>query len=45
MTLPNGFAPAPGNNLRPLYLLNRDGLDAWRGRQPQPVVQLSLIHI
>ncbi len=44
MTLPNGFAPAPGNDLRPLYLLNRDGLDAWRERQPQPMAQWLMAH-
>ncbi len=44
MTLPNGFAPASGNNLRPLYLLNRDELDAWRERQPQPMAQWLMAH-
>ncbi len=44
MNLPNGFAPAPGNDLRPLYLVNRDGLDAWRERQPQPMAQWLMAH-
>ena len=45
MTLPTGFAAHhPDLHLRPMYLVNRDGLDAWRGRQPQALVQWMLAH-
>ncbi len=44
MTLPNGFATAHGSDPRPLYLLHRDGLESWRQRQPQPVVQWLTAH-
>src|SRR5690606_14477198 len=45
MTLPNGFAERdPALSLRPLYLVNRDGLDAWRGRQPTALVQWMIAH-
>ena len=45
MSLPNGFAAHdPALKLRPLYLVNRDGLDAWRERQPQALVQWMLAH-
>ena len=35
MTLPQGFAAAPGSQPRALALLDRNGFDAWRQRQPQ----------
>jgi leucyl aminopeptidase len=38
MTLPQGFAAAPGLRPRPLHLVDRAGFDAWRLRQP-PVTQ------
>jgi leucyl aminopeptidase len=38
MTLPQGFAAAPGLQPRPLHLVDRAGFDAWRLRQP-PVTQ------
>ena len=44
MTLPNGFATAPGNHPRPLHLVDRDGLAAWREQQPTPVVQWLAAH-
>jgi len=45
MNLPNGFAAQdPALKLRPLYLVNRDGLVAWRERQPQALVQWMLAH-
>ena len=34
MTLPQGFAVAPGVQPRPLTLLDRKGFDAWQQRQP-----------
>ncbi|MCA1715237.1 MAG: leucyl aminopeptidase family protein, partial [Gammaproteobacteria bacterium] len=45
MTAPNGFTP-PGQtiDLRPLYLVNRDGLQAWRERQSQPMAQWLMAH-
>ncbi|MGN7726775.1 leucyl aminopeptidase family protein [Luteimonas sp. 22616] len=45
MTLPNGFAERdPALTLRPLYFVNRDGLEDWRKRQPQALVQWMLAH-
>jgi leucyl aminopeptidase len=44
MTVPNGFAAAPGMNPRPLYLVNRDGLEGWRQRQAQPMAQWLMAH-
>ncbi|HVR81998.1 MAG TPA: leucyl aminopeptidase family protein [Luteimonas sp.] len=44
MTSPHGFAASPGVNLRPLYLVNRDGLDGWRQRQPQTMAQWLMAH-
>src|SRR5690606_32985595 len=45
MTLPNGFAERdPAQSLRPLYLVSRDNLDAWRGRQPTALVQWMVAH-
>src|SRR3546814_1822160 len=45
MTLPNGFAERdPALTLRPLYLVNRDGLEAWRERQPKALVQWMRAH-
>ena len=45
MTLPNGFAERdPALSLRPLYLVSRDGLEAWRGRQPTALVQWMVAH-
>ena len=45
MTLPNGFAERdPALSLRPLYLVNRDGLEAWRQRQPTALVQWMVAH-
>jgi leucyl aminopeptidase len=35
MTLPQGFAAAPGDQPRSLALLDRNGFEAWRQRQPQ----------
>ena len=35
MTLPQGFAAAPGHQPRSLALLDRSGFDAWRQRQPE----------
>jgi leucyl aminopeptidase len=31
-------------NPRPLYLVNRDGLEGWRQRQPQPMAQWLMAH-
>jgi leucyl aminopeptidase len=44
MTVPHGFAAAPGVNPRPLYLVDRDGLEGWRQRQPQPMAQWLAAH-
>lgn len=45
MTLPTGFAAHdPKLHLRPIYLVNRDGIEAWQGRQPQALVQWMLAH-
>src|SRR3546814_21187375 len=45
MTLPNGFAERdPALTLRPLYLVNRDGLAAWRERQPPALVHWLTAH-
>ncbi|MDQ3494134.1 MAG: leucyl aminopeptidase family protein [Pseudomonadota bacterium] len=45
MSLPPGFAQHdPAHALRPLYLVNRDGMGAWRKRQPQALVQWMLAH-
>ncbi len=45
MTLPNGFAaPDPALSPLPLYLVHRDGLEAWRGRQPRALAQWMLAH-
>src|SRR3546814_12179957 len=45
MTLPNGFAERdPALNLRPLYLVNRDGFGAWHERQPTALVQWMRAH-
>jgi leucyl aminopeptidase len=45
MNLPNGFAALdPALKLRPLYFVNRDGLEAWRERQPTALVQWMLAH-
>jgi leucyl aminopeptidase len=45
MNLPHGFAAQdPALKLRPLYLVNRDGLGAWRERQPQALVQWMVAH-
>jgi leucyl aminopeptidase len=37
MSLPQGFVAAPGQQPRPLHLVDRAGFDSWRQRQPQPV--------
>ena len=34
MTLPQGFAAAPGEHPRPLHLVDRNGFAAWSQRQP-----------
>ena len=45
MTLPTGFAERdPALALHPLYFVNRDGLEAWRGRQPTALVQWMRAH-
>jgi leucyl aminopeptidase len=44
MTVPHGFVAAPGVNLRPLYLVSRDGLEGWRQRQPQSMAQWLVAH-
>ena len=44
MTVPHGFAATPGVNLRPLYLVSRDGLEGWRQRQPQSMAQWLMAH-
>ena len=44
MTVPHGFVAAPGVNLRPLYLVSRDGLEGWRQRQPQSMAQWLMAH-
>ncbi|MGH8030778.1 MAG: leucyl aminopeptidase family protein [Luteimonas sp.] len=43
MTLPIGFVSRAADDdrapaLRPLHLVDRNGLDAWRGRQPQALL-------
>lgn len=45
MNLPNGFA-TPGDDHMPrvLHLVHRDGLDAWRARQPKALAQWLLAH-
>ncbi|MFC7301908.1 leucyl aminopeptidase family protein [Cognatiluteimonas weifangensis] len=35
MTLPHGFVAAPGQAARPLHLVGREQLAAWRDRQPR----------
>ncbi len=52
MTSPNpvlspveaGFIHESAANTRPLYLVNRDGLQAWRERQPQTTAQWLMAH-
>jgi leucyl aminopeptidase len=45
MDFPTGFTARDGAPaLRPLYLINRDGLNAWRERQPQGLVHWMLAH-
>jgi len=44
MTLPQGFAAAPGSQPRLLHLVDRTGLDAWRLRQPPSVQQWLAAH-
>jgi leucyl aminopeptidase len=45
MTSPShGSIAAAGVDARPLYLVNRDGLDAWRQSQPQSIAQWLLAH-
>ena len=45
MTLPHGFAARDdAQALRPLYLVNRDGIEAWRARQPEALVQWMIAH-
>src|SRR5690606_7626885 len=45
MTLPTGFAERdPTLALHPLHFVNRDGLEAWRGRQPTALVQWMRAH-
>jgi leucyl aminopeptidase len=45
MSFPHGFAQhAPELSMRPLYLVNRDGMDAWQQRQPEALVQWMLAH-
>jgi leucyl aminopeptidase len=45
MSLPHGFAEHdPALSMRPLYLINRDGMGAWQKRQPQTLVQWMLAH-
>jgi leucyl aminopeptidase len=38
MTLPQGFAAAPGDRPRPLHLVDHNGFQAWSGRQ-SPALQ------
>jgi leucyl aminopeptidase len=38
MTLPQGFAAAPGDRPRPLHLVDRNAFQAWSARQP-PALQ------
>jgi len=44
MTLPNGFADSPGRSPRPLHLVDREQLAAWRGRQPGALGQWMDAH-
>ncbi|TAK38655.1 MAG: leucyl aminopeptidase family protein [Lysobacteraceae bacterium] len=44
MTLPNGFADYPGRSPRPLHLVDREQLAAWRGRQPGALGQWMDAH-
>ncbi|HST45246.1 MAG TPA: leucyl aminopeptidase family protein [Luteimonas sp.] len=48
MSLPHGFALTDSHDgtqkLRPLYLVNREGVAAWRERQPGALVQWMLAH-
>ena len=45
MTLPPGFAQRdPALTPRPLHFVNREGLDAWRTRQPPARVQWMRAH-
>jgi leucyl aminopeptidase len=43
--LPHGFAElGDAQSMRHLYLVNRDGIEAWRARQPQALVQWMRAH-
>src|SRR5690606_33812301 len=45
MTLPTGFAARdPALAPRPLYIVDRDGLEAWRGGQPAALAQWVRAH-
>ncbi len=49
MSFPHGFSALEGDHddtraLRPMYLVNRDGVGAWRQRQPKALVQWMLSH-
>ena len=44
MSLPNGFAAAPGGAARPLHFIGREQLAEWRGRQPRDLGQWMDAH-
>ena len=44
MSLPQGFADAPGEQPHPLHVVDRNSFDAWRQRQPQPLSQWLTAH-
>ncbi len=44
-TYPHGFAAHDDSlTARPLYLVHRDGMQAWQSRQPEALVQWMLAH-
>jgi leucyl aminopeptidase len=44
-TFPHGYTQYDdGLSLRPLYLVNRDGMQSWQSRQPETLVQWMLAH-
>jgi leucyl aminopeptidase len=44
MSLPQGFAAAPGEHPRALHLVDRGGFDAWHQRQPRNLQQWLAAH-
>ena len=44
MTFPEGFAGSPGQDARPLHIVDRQRLAEWRGRQPEGLAQWMDAH-